>query len=428
MAHVLVVGAGLAGARMCQRLRAAGHSGRLTLVGAEPDPPYDRPPLTKDPGAEVDLRAAMGLDVWSFADEVRLGAAAGALRAGPGGLAVDLPGGALQADAVVVATGANPVCPTTWTGPGVDVLHTRAQAAALWAAVRPATRLVVVGGGWIGCEAAATAAARGAEVQLLEAGPHLLPGRIPAGAAARVAAWLADLGVGVRTGAPVTDVMAPGGASATVQVAGEHLAADRVLVALGVRPATDWLAGCAVGRDTTGAVLVDAWGRSDVPGVFAVGDAAATWSARLGGHRPGGHWTEALSAPEVVAPVVAGWASAPGDSAHWRAPVAGPEPDPVPYVFSEIAGRTLQLLGDPGAAGTVVWRESGTGWSAFVVGPDGRLRGVVGVGRPRDIAAARRAILAGPPPGPAVDPAALADPDASPPAMFPAADHAGVSR
>ncbi len=334
MRDVVVVGAGLAGARTCERLRAAGFTGRLVLLGAEPDPPYDRPPLTKDPDAEVDLRAAMGLDVFAAADEVRLGCVVSGLRAGPDGLEVRVADGTvLRAGAVVVATGAQPVAragaavgtgtggPTDGGQPGaepevppgeqpdrhpdvqpdrrpdVHVLHTRREAAGLWARVTPGVRLRVVGGGWVGCEAAATAAARGAVVELVEAQETLLAGRVPVAVAERVRRWLEGAGVTVITGRMAEPRAAVGGQ-----------APDLVLLALGVRPATGWLAGSGVEMAPSGAVLTDPWGRSCLPGVFAVGDAAARWSPRYRAHLPGGHWTGALADPETVAPVVAAWA------------------------------------------------------------------------------------------------------------------------
>jgi len=416
VAHVVVVGAGLAGARTCAELRASGFDGHLLLVGAEQDEPYDRPPLTKDPGAEVGLAEVMGLDVHALADEVRLGTGARGLRSSPDGLQLDLSDRPVRADAVVVATGAEPVLPADWAGAGVHVLHTRREAAGLWAQVRPGTRLEVVGGGWIGCEAAATAATRGARVRLREAADQLLPGKVPAEVAQRVQAWLAGVGVEVRVAAPVRGV-APAPRAAGVSVAGSTGAADLVLVGLGVRPSTAWLAGTGLALSSSGAILVDAWGRAGVPGVAAVGDAAARWSARSGRHLPGGHWTEALNAPHALAPALVEWLAGGADPRDWRA-APGPDPfDPVPYVFSDIGGRTLQVLGDAGLQAPtdgVVWRESGSGWSAFRVDAEGRLLGVASTGRPRDVAMVRRILGDAGSEGIRVDRAALADPDAPP--------------
>lgn len=411
MAHVLVVGAGLAGARVVTLLRAAGFEGRITLVGAEAEPPYDRPPLTKQPGAAVDLRTAMGIDVWAAADAVHLGMAATGLQRTDAGLRVTLAAGgaeahagdpsaagAVEADAVVVATGASPVVPTGWAGPAVHVLHTRGDAGAFWPVVGPGARIVVVGGGWIGCEAATTAAARGAQVTLLEASGRLLADRVPPAVGAWLAARLAEAGVVVRLSEPVAVVepaLGVPGSVPRVLVDAGPLAADQVLVALGVRPATAWLAGSDVPRDTVGAVLVDAWGRSSQPGVLAVGDAAARWSPRAGRHLPGGHWDAAMRHPEALVPALVGWLGTPRleRPAAWAAPLAQPAPDPVPYVFSALPGGQLQAVGELSGA-TVDWQVDERGFTAAVLDGTGQLVGLCALGHPRAISRARRALAA----------------------------------
>ncbi len=440
MADVLVVGAGLAGSRMCSLLRSAGHTGRLTLLGAESDPPYDRPPLTKDPEAEVDLRAAMDIDVWTHADEVLLGVRATRLIPGPEQRAGDAEpivvecsdGVRRAARAVVLATGADPVLPAGWARPGVHVLHTRAQAADVWSAMGPATDVMIVGGGWIGCEVASTARSLGARVVLRESGSSVLAGRVPADVALRVTSWLEAAGITVHVRDEVTSVGA-----AAAEMAVEGTPADVVVVALGVRPATEWLADSGLRMSRAGAVLVDPVGRASLPGVFAVGDCAARWSPRREAYLPGGHWTEALNGSERVAPVVATWLGQDADGHSWnwagdpQAVPAGGTADPIPYVFSEIAGRTLLLLGAP-EDGRVIWREaprpaapqreSDAGpeaWTAFSIDSEDRLVGLCTVGRPRDLVISRRAMLAHARGTPLTDPAALADPDAVSTAMFP---------
>jgi NADPH-dependent 2,4-dienoyl-CoA reductase/sulfur reductase-like enzyme len=425
VAGVVVIGAGLAGARTCSALRAAGVREPVVLLGAEPDPPYDRPPLSKDPEAEVDLRDSMGIDVWSAAD-VRLGVAATGLHGGaygPGAsstLAVGCSDGTeLAASAVVLATGADPVLPQGWSRPGVHVLHTRAQSVSFWGQVHPGSRLAIVGGGWVGCEAAATAARRGARVELFEADSQLLGGRIPEPVSDWVSTWLAELGVRVHTDHPVAAIDEVGG---SLVVEGSEV--DVVLAALGVRPATAWLDGADVPRSESGAVLVDGWGRSGLPGVFAVGDAAARWSARYSAHLPGGHWTEALNSPEALAPVVAEWVRGPLGGSRWAAAPESAPVDPIPYVFSDLGGTMLLVLGDA-ASGRVVWRISpdtdpgSDAWTAFSVDDSDRLLGMSTVGRPRDVAVARRAMLADPRGAPRTNLEALRDPTAAPAAMFP---------
>ena len=246
--------------------------------------------------------------------------------------------------------------------------------------------------------------------------PAGFPPRCPSGSAS---GWPASGCVCMR-GRPVRSIEDSQG---SLRVSGTR--ADLVLVALGVRPATVWLAESGVEQAPRGAVLVDPWGRSSAPGVFAVGDAADRWSPRYGTHLPGGHWTEALNAPETVAPAVAQWAGAGLGSAWWADPPPSlPAADPIPYVFSDIAARRLLVLGAPGE-GRVVWREATPAaedpdaWSAFTLDASDRLLGLCTSGRPRDLAVARRAMLAHPTGTPRTDPAALADPRATPAAMFP---------
>lgn len=424
MADVLVVGAGLAAARTCALLREAGHRGTIEVVGAEPELPYDRPPLSKHPDVDPDLRSVMGLDIGAVADRVELGAAAVGLSGGDpdAGAASSVPalrvacddGRVRRARAVVVATGARPVLPEAWARAGVLVLRTRADARQLWQRAAAGRHLVVVGGGWVGCEVAATAAARGVAVHLVEAAGQLLR-EVPAGAAARVRGWLREAGVEVHLGDPVTEVRAEGD-SVLVRVGPRELGADVVLAGLGARPDTGWLEGAAVARDASGGVLVDGWGRSGWPGVLAVGDAAARWSGRVGRAVVSGHWTEAMQAPSALAPALAQWLDG---RLGWTQAPAGPAWDPVAYVFSDIGAHTVQVVGDA-ARGEEVWREDERGWTCFAVLGQA-LVGVCGSGRPRDVVAARRAMAAHPQGRPPVDRAALADPGAPVARWFPPA-------
>jgi len=415
VADVLVVGAGLAAARTCALLREAGHRGTIEVVGSEPELPYDRPPLSKLPDVDPDLRTVMGLDIGAVADRVELGTAAVGLSGGESdgeaassvaALRVACDDGRVRrARAVVVASGARPVLPEPWRRAGVLVLRTRADAGRLWQRAVPGRCLVVVGGGWVGCEVAATAVARGVAVHLVEAGEQLLR-EVPVGAAARIQRWLHQAGVEVHLGDRVTEVVADGD-SALVRVGRRDLVADVVLAGLGARPDTGWLEGAAVTRDPSGGVLVDGWGRSRKPGVLAVGDAAARWSGRAGRAVVTGHWTEAMQAPTALAPALAQWLDG---RLGWSQAPSGPAWDPVSYVFSDIGEHTVQVVGDA-AVGEQVWREDERGWTCFsCLGQS--LVGVCGSGRPRDVVAARRAMAAHPQGRPPVDRVALADPGA----------------
>lgn len=414
--RILVVGAGLAGARTVLELRRQGHTGWIGLIGAEDVPPYDRPPLSKhlfDRPAPAWLADELAADALTAADDVLLGVRATGLRVDADGVRVsvaaagDRPGALpdlpteIAADAVVVATGSTPMNP--W--PAARVLHTAADAESLRHAVADARRLVIVGAGWIGAELATVAAAAlpdRLEVTVLEA----LAGPLPVlGAVGELTRdWWQRAGIDLRTGVRVATVDDGGVTLAD----GERIDADLVLAAVGARPATDWLDG-ALPRDPDGAVRVDEWGAplvdpldgpvthstdstdsTDSTGaplparsrVRLVGDVARRRSARHG-WVSGGHWDAALRAPAAVVAGLLGEAAAE---------------DPAPYVFSTQFGHELALYGHPGHGDEVVLRgdpDDASGWAALWFAPDSdRLTAVFTVDRPRDVAAARRLFAA----------------------------------
>jgi 3-phenylpropionate/trans-cinnamate dioxygenase ferredoxin reductase subunit len=379
-AKVIVVGAGLAGLRVAEELRARGYAGALTMIGAEDRPPYDRPPLSKkvltgdldDTGLRADL-APLGV-------ELRLSETANGLQDGL--LRTDA--AQYEWDALVVATGASPVL-LPGSGPQ-RVLRTAGDALELRQLLKPAARLVIVGAGWIGAELATAAAGRGCQVTVLEAAAVPLAAALGAEAGGKTVPWYAGAGVDLRLGQSVAGVE-PGGVALGD---GSWLAADIVVTAVGVRPAVSWLEGSPVRLDN--GVVVDAGLRSSMPGVYAVGDCASFWSGRYQHQLRIEHWDVALHAPEVAA------ANLTGDSSVY---------DPVPYFWSEQFGRMVQYVGWHGDAGRLVWRgdPADPKWAACWLAGD-RLVAALTVGLPRDLIQARRLMEA----GGVVDPAKLADP------------------
>jgi 3-phenylpropionate/trans-cinnamate dioxygenase ferredoxin reductase component len=379
-ARVVVAGAGLAGLRTIEELRGRGYDGAITLVGAESRLPYDRPPLSKKlmTGALDDTSLRTELD--SLAVDVRLGERAVGLTEGL--LATDR--GEHLFEVLVLATGASPVL---LRGEGRQhVLRTLDDALELRKLLNPGTALAIVGAGWIGAELATAAAQLGCRVTVLEAG------RVPVAAAvgeevgAMTVPWYAAAGVDLRLGQGVDEV-APGGLALA---GGGWLPADVVVTAIGVRPAVAWLDGSGIRLEN--GVAVDGQLRTSVPGVFAVGDCAAFWSARYGRRLRFEHWDVALHAPAVAAANIAG-----GSEAY----------DPVPYFWSEQFGRMVQYAGYHGAADRLVWRgdPAGQKWAVAWLAGD-RLVALLTVGLPRDLLQGRRVIEAGAP----VDAARLADP------------------
>jgi 3-phenylpropionate/trans-cinnamate dioxygenase ferredoxin reductase component len=378
--RVVVVGAGLAGWRTAEELRMRGYAGQITLIGAEPRPPYDRPPLSKkvltDPTVDPSLRADFGaLDV-----DFRRSEAATGLD--PGSVATNRD--KYPFDQVVLATGAFPVA---LPGTGRQrFLRSYDDALALRGLFRPGLRLAIVGAGWIGAELATAAAAHGCEVTVVEAGSAPLASAVGAPVGAQTARWYADAGVQLRTGVAVESVQ-PGGLALA---GGGSITADEIVTAVGVRPVTGWLEGSGVRLEN--GVAVDAGLRASRPGVYAVGDCAAFESRRFGRRLRFEHWDVALHAPEVVAANVLG-----GDAVY----------DPVPYFWSEQFGRMVQYAGYHGDAERLIWRgdPAAPTWAACWLAA-GRLVAILTVGRPRDLQQGRRIIASAEP----VDVTRLSDP------------------
>src|SRR5207302_2819531 len=201
--RVVVAGAGLAGFRTVDELRARGFAGPVTLVGAEPRPPYDRPPLSKKFLAEPGLDPSLKADFAALEVDFRPGEAATGL-----GDELVTSRGAYPFDHLVLATGALPVA---LPGDGRQrFLRTYEDALALRDLLRPGLRLVIVGAGWIGAELATAATACGSQVTVLEAGPAPLASAVGAPVGAQTARWYAGAGVELRVGVTVESVR-PGG-------------------------------------------------------------------------------------------------------------------------------------------------------------------------------------------------------------------------
>ena len=378
--QVVVAGAGLAGLRTVQELRARGLTGRITLIGAEPRPPYDRPPLSKKVLTQSALDPSLDADFTALEVDFRPDEAAVRLA----GATLVTSRGQYPFDHLVLATGAVPVA---LPGPGRQrFLRSYDDALALRDLLRPGLRLAITGAGWIGAELATAAAARGAQVTVIEAGPTPLAGAVGAPVGAQTARWYAEAGVELRTGAAVQSVEPDGLALA----GGDWIRADEIVTAVGVRPATGWLEGSDIRLEN--GVAVDAGLRASRPGVYAVGDCAAFESRRFGRRLRFEHWDVALHAPEVVAANVLG-----GDEAY----------DPVPYFWSEQFGRMVQYVGYHGDADQLAWRgdPAQPTWAACWLTAS-RLVAMLTVDRPRDLLQARRLITSQAP----MDIARLTDP------------------
>ncbi|MER0445141.1 FAD-dependent oxidoreductase [Streptomyces sp. Edi4] len=386
--HVVVVGAGMAGVQTAVALREQGFTGAVTLIGAEPHQPYDRPPLSKAILLGKSEGSAFEVDFDALGVDLRLGLEVTGVR--PAERRVVTEAGEVGYDTLVIATGAEPLTlPGTKGVPGVHLLRTLDDARRLRPVLDQRHRIVVVGAGWIGAEFATAAREAGCEVTVVEAADRPLAGALPAEVAAPMADWYAEAGADLLTGARVASI-GPG----EVRLAdGRVLAADAVIVGIGARPATGWLAGSGIEVGPEGAITADARLRTSLPDVYAVGDCVSFPSARFGERLLVHHWDNALQGPRTVAADIVGEAAS--------------DYDPVPYFWSEQFGRFVQYAGHHGAADELVRRgdPSTTPWSVCWL-REGALVAVLAVGRPRDLAQGRKLIES----AARLDPAKVADP------------------
>ena len=404
---IVIAGASVAGVGVADELRRLGYPGRLVLLNAEPHVPYDRPPLSKGllTGATSRDRTALRKP-GHYADqkiELRTGAAATRLSPGP---ELELSTGeVLRPDAVVIATGAQarslpalgaPAVPgARATGaksaPGArngslgPVPTLRGLDDALWLRDRltARTRLVVIGGGFIGGEVAASARKLGADVTMIEAAPVPLAGILGEEPARALLRAHREAGVRVLCGVPVTRVdRRPGGAARVVLANGHVITGDLVVAGLGAVPDTGWLAGS--GLDLGDGVRCDATGATTLSGVYAAGDVAAWLDPRSGRHVRHEHWTRAREQAKAVAARILG-----------AEPLAaGPA-----YFWSDQYGRRIQALGDTADADTirlVHGRFDADSWVALY-GRAGRLTGAAGYNAAAALMRHRAAIAAGAP-------------------------------
>ncbi|MFC7327116.1 NAD(P)/FAD-dependent oxidoreductase [Marinactinospora rubrisoli] len=389
MRSVTVVGASLAGLTAARALRDQGFDGRLTVVGAERHRPYDRPPLSKDfllgrTGA-ADLALHDDEEEAALAIEWVLGRPAVALD--PRRRAVRLADGReIVSDGLVIATGAAARRLPGADMAGVHTLRTLDDAEALRAGLsRGRPSVVIVGGSFIGAEIASSCAALGLDVTVVEAAPlPLAP--VLGTPMARVCAGLhADHGVRLMCGVQVAGLA--GGSRVTgVRLAdGRVVRADVVVMGVGVRPGTDWLAGSGV--RTADGVVCDPGCRTSVPGVVAAGDVARLqWPGRSPGRRVE-HWSNATEQPvTAVRNLLAG--ALVEESRH------------VPYFWSDQYGVRLQFAGAAGPGDEVRVEEGDPRERSFaaVYLRDGEVRAVLAMNRPRPFARLRRRISARRPP------------------------------
>jgi 3-phenylpropionate/trans-cinnamate dioxygenase ferredoxin reductase subunit len=370
---VVIVGAGLAGSRCAETLRAEGFDGRILLVGDEDLPPYERPALSKEYLAgESDKLELRPRAHWGEREiELVLGHRVERLDLDRRTYA-----GGPPADALVVATGARARVLPGPTPPGVLTLRTVADADRLRDELSNARRLAIVGAGFVGAEVASTARALGVNVTLIDLTPTPLARVLGEAAGEVLARRYRAHGVDLRMGVGLSRIRTGGdGRVEALELAdGSVVDCDVALIAIGALPTSELLGGDRAGIET------DASGRTAHPGVFACGDVASAWRPSMGAHVRVEHWTSAAGQAAAVAHTILGRARPYDD---------------LPYFWSDQFGLRLQHVGHPHGWETTAIEGDESSFCVRFHDREGRLLGALVANRPREIGPLRREVLAG---------------------------------
>ncbi|MFD5257374.1 NAD(P)/FAD-dependent oxidoreductase [Streptomyces bobili] len=337
--RLVVVGASLAGLRAVEAARKDGFDGRITLVGAEPHLPYDRPPLSKEfldarggqdttPAFRTEemLRVDLGVDLLLGTPATSLDTRARAVVVG---------GQSVGYDALVLATGATArQLPGTQGLDGVHTLRTVDDALAIRRALDTGARTVVIGAGFIGAETAAAARKRGLDVVVVEAQPTPLVRAVGETMGGALASLHLRHGTDLRCGVSVTALEGEGRVERVRLSDGTALDADLVVVGAGAVPATDWLEGSGLTLDN--GVVCDETLFTGAEGVYAAGDVARWHNPAFDRPMRLEHWTSAAEQGALAA-------------RNALNPAAAKRYATVPYFWSDQYDTRIQFVGIPEA-------------------------------------------------------------------------------
>jgi NADPH-dependent 2,4-dienoyl-CoA reductase/sulfur reductase-like enzyme len=389
--NIVIVGASLAGTRAAETLRSAGFTGTITMVGAETQKPYDRPPLSKNYLAgdwdeeRVALRKPEVLDELNLT--WKLGVAATSLDTASQTIAL-ANGESISYDGLIIATGGDVRClPNQPNIAGIHTLRTLDDATALRNEIAEGIRVVVIGAGFIGLEAAATARKRGAEVTVLEGLEAPLIRAMGAKMGAAIGAVHERNGVVVRCGVQVASIDGDARVTGVTLTNGETITADVVIVGIGVSPATTWLE--TSGLTLRDGVVCNAHLNAGPETVFVAGDVL--------------RWPNSLFADVEADMRVEHWTNAAEQGAHAAtnllAALNRTEQTPyaaVPFFWSDQFDARIQCLGRPSANAVVdvVAGNPADGKWCAMYSVNNRLTAVLGVSQPKLVMPSRALLSA----------------------------------
>jgi 3-phenylpropionate/trans-cinnamate dioxygenase ferredoxin reductase subunit len=359
----VIAGGGMAGGKAALTLREEGFDGRVVVVGAEPRAPYERPPLSKDYlRGESDADAALVAPLATYEEqgiELRTGTEVVSLDTGAHSVALS-GGEELTYDRLLIATGAVPRRPPIEGAErdGVLVLRSMADSDRLRAALERGGPLAIIGGGWIGCEIAASARQLGVEATILEQASQPLEGVLGTELGAFFAGVHREHGVDVRTSVKVTGVEGAGRVERVRLGDGSAVDCDTLLIAVGVAP--DTRLAEAAGLELENGIACDERLRTSAPDVFAAGDVASALHPRYGRRVRVEHWANALEQ---------------GPAAARSMLDRGGPYDALPYFFTDQYDVGVEYVGLHGPDDRVELSGEPTaaGFQAFWTAPDGRV-------------------------------------------------------
>lgn len=379
--RVVIVGAGQAGGRAAEALRAAGFAGEVVLIGDERHAPYERPRLSKSVLLREEPAEAASIHPrdWYAAQGIVLRTRTRVEAIAPRGQAViTTEGQRIEYAKLLLCTGSRvrPLATAPDGAAGVHYLRTLEDAQRLAAELLPGRRLVVIGGGFIGLEVASSALKRGLTVTVVERQGALLDRVLPAAVAARVASLHEAHGIAVRLGVPVARIHADGAAKVVALADGSELPADVVVIGVGIIPNTE-LAETA-GAASSDGLVVDEYCRTSLENVYAAGDVTNHYNPILERRMRLESWQNAQNQAIAAARNIA--AAGQSGAAHAYAEI--------PWFWSDQLGTNIQMVGVAEPGMDIAWR----GERVALGFAQQRLRLAVGFDMGAEIRFARRLI------------------------------------